>query len=369
MRLKSFTASTMAEAMEMVRAELGDDAIIVSTQRAAGTKGVRITAALEQADVDLAIAELFEEGDESGAIETVRDAFTRHGVPQRLADRLVNAARTLGIRDPVQACAAALDAGFAFAHLPEHSAPRPFMMVGAPGSGKSIAVAKLAARSVLKSREVAVITCDNIRAGATEQLAAFTRILEVELIKTRGPESLRRAVESAAGMFDLVLIDSPGLNPFRKTDMDFLHELVEAADVEPVMVMAAGGDPLEAGEMAESFAELGAARLFASRLDTSRRLGGVLTAADAAGLALCDVSASPHVASGIAPISPLSLAHLMLPEPPAAAGAEAAAAETAAANDDSVVSPAAARPDSGKPVAAKPAKPTATHWTDEAFPT
>jgi flagellar biosynthesis protein FlhF len=349
MRLKSFTAATMAEAMEMVRAELGDDAIIVSTQRAAGTKGVRITAALEQADVDLAIAELFEEGDGSGTPDAVKDALIRHGVPQRLTDRLVNAARTLGIPDPVQACAAALDAGFAFAHLPEHSAPRPFMMVGPPGSGKSIAVAKLAARSVLKQRDVAVITCDNIRAGATEQLAAFTRILDIELIKARGPESLRRAVEGATGMFDLVLIDSPGLNPFRKSDMDFLHELVEAADVEPIMVMAAGGDAAEAAEMAESFAELGAARLFASRLDTSRRLGAILAAADSGQLALCDVSASPHVASGIAPISPLSLAHLMLPEPPAPAGDAAAAAERGSAAAPSV-------------------PPTATHWTDEASP-
>jgi flagellar biosynthesis protein FlhF len=36
MRLKCYAADTMAEAMALVREELGDDAIIVSTQRAAG---------------------------------------------------------------------------------------------------------------------------------------------------------------------------------------------------------------------------------------------------------------------------------------------------------------------------------------------
>jgi flagellar biosynthesis protein FlhF len=317
MRLKSFTAPTMAEAMEMVRRELGEDAIIVSTQRAAGTKGVRITAALEQADADLMIAELLGETVRSDIGETVREALATHGLTQRLSDRLVNAASMSGIGDPVLACAAALEAGFTFAHLPEHGAPRPFMLVGPPGCGKSIAVAKLAARSVLRQRHVAVITCDNIRAGAAEQLAAFTSILEIELVKARGPESLRRAVEAATGMFDLVLIDSPGLNPFKQADMDFLQALVEAADVEPVCVMAAGGDPAEAGEMAEAFAAIGASRLFGSRLDTTRRLGSLLVAADAAQLALCDVSASPHVASGIAPISASSLARLMIPEPPA----------------------------------------------------
>lgn len=316
MRLKSFTAATMAEAMEMVRTELGDDAIIVSTQRAAGQKGVRITAALEPADADMAIAEMLEESHPSGAAETIKTAMESHGLPQRLLERLANAARTADITDPVLACAAALEAGFTFACLPEHSAPRPFMLVGPPGSGKSIAAAKLAARSVLKQRQVGVITCDNLRAGATEQLAAFTRILEIELVKARGPDSLRRAVEAATGLFDLMLIDSPGLNPFRQTDLDYLSELVEAADVEPILVMAAGGDANEAGEMAEAFATIGATRLFTTRLDTTRRLGAMLAAADLGQLALCDVSASPHVASGLSPISAISLARLLLPQAP-----------------------------------------------------
>ncbi|MDO8605434.1 MAG: GTP-binding protein [Phaeospirillum sp.] len=317
MRLKSFTAPTMTEAMELVRQELGDDAIIVSTQRAAGSKGVRITAALEPADADLAVAELLGESVDSSAAEAVRAALAEHGVPQKVADRLVNAARTAEISDPTLACAAALEAGFTFAHLPEHSAPRPFMLVGPNGSGKSIAVAKLAARSVLKQRQVGVITCDNIRAGAVEQLAAFTSILEIELVRARGPESLARIVESTNGLFDLILIDSPGLNPFKQSDMDYLQALIEAADVEPILVMAAGGDAIEAAEIGEAFANVGATRLFAARLDTTRRLGSVLACAEAGQMAFCDVSASPHVASGISPISALSLARLIMPQPAA----------------------------------------------------
>ncbi len=318
MRLKSFTAMTMAEAMEMVRAELGDGAIIVSTQRAAGQKGVRVTAALEAQDADLAVAGMLEEGAPMGVAEKVRDALEGHGVPKRLQERLINAARATELADPTLACAAALDAGFAFAHLPEHTAPRPFMLVGAAGSGKSIAVAKLAARSVLKQRRVSVITCDNIRAGAVEQLAAFTRILEINLIRAKGPDSLRRAVDqTVVGMFDLTLIDSPGLNPFKQSDMDYLQELIEAANVEPILVMAAGGDPAEAGEIAEAFGAVGATRLLISRLDMTRRLGSMLVAAEAAGLALCDVSSSPHVAGGLAPITAISLARLIVPQPSA----------------------------------------------------
>jgi len=325
MRLKSFTAPTMSEAMEMVRAELGDDAIIVSTQRAAGSKGVRITAALESAEADLAVAELLGESNGASAAERVRSVLVEHGTPPRLVERLANAARAAEIADPVLACAAALEAGFAFAHLPEHAAPRPFMLVGPNGSGKSVTVAKLAARSVLKQRRVGVITCDNLRAGAVEQLAAFTSILEIDLARARGPDSLARAVADAQGQFDLTLIDSPGLNPFRQADMDYLQSLIEAADVEPILVLAAGGDATEAAEIAEAFATIGATRLFGTRLDTTRRLGGMLAAAEAGQLALCDVSASPHVASGLSSISAISLARLIMPTAAAGAGSGAGA--------------------------------------------
>lgn len=311
MRLKSFTAPSMAEAMRMIRDELGDDAIIVSTQRAIGGKGVRITAALEQSDPDEP-ADLFGNG-EAPVAQAVRAALVEHGTPPRLLERLVNAAHTSEIDDPLRACTAAMDAGFAYAPLPEVAAPRPFMLVGPPGAGKTIAVAKLAARTVLNGRRVAVITADHHRAGAVHQLAAFTRILGVDLKSARGPDSLRQAVDGLDGRTDLVFIDSPGLNPFKPTDMEFLAGLVEAADVEPILALAAGGDAEEAAEIGEAFGEAGATRLLATRLDTTRRFGAIMAAADAAQLMLCDVSASPHVASGLSPLSPQAMARLILP--------------------------------------------------------
>ena len=49
MRLKSFYAKTMTEAMQMVRETLGEDAIIVATREEKGGKAVRVTAAVEPA--------------------------------------------------------------------------------------------------------------------------------------------------------------------------------------------------------------------------------------------------------------------------------------------------------------------------------
>src|ERR1700744_2513166 len=97
MGLKSYIAPSMAEAMQLIRRELGDDAIIVSTQRAAGGKGVRITAALEPTDVDDEISEILADADRTPAAEVVREALTDHGVPPRLVERLITVVRSSGV--------------------------------------------------------------------------------------------------------------------------------------------------------------------------------------------------------------------------------------------------------------------------------
>ncbi len=313
MRLKSYNAPTMAEAMRMVREELGDDAIIVSTQRASDGQGVRITAALEDPGDEDAIATALSGKNTTPFAEKVRDALEYHGAPQRLVEKMVQAAMAVEVGSPTMACATALEDHFDFAPLPERKSPRPFMLVGPPGSGKTITTSKLAARARLAGRPVGVITADTIRAGAIEQLQAFTSILEVELRQVRGPEGLSQAVNEMMNRYDLVFIDSPGLNPFSQHDMDYLKNLVNASDVEPILVLAAGGDAQEASDIGEAFGACGATRLLATRLDMTRRLGAILAAADAGQLMFSEVSLNPHVATGLCAVNPVSMARLILP--------------------------------------------------------
>ncbi|MBN2753204.1 MAG: GTP-binding protein [Rhodospirillaceae bacterium] len=320
MRLKTYTAPSMAEAMEMVRAELGEDAIIVSTQRGVGGQGVRITAAIEesqQVDDDIQQALGGSEGLPQ-SLSRVREALVYHGVPDRLIERLMMIARGLNDEGPVMACAASLDAAFSFAPLPEKSAKVPLILVGPPGSGKSLTLAKLAARAHLAGRRVKVISADAVRAGAIDQLRAFTSILQIHLFKARGAISLAKVLKEEKKDADLVLIDSPGLNPFSVPDMDYLKSLCECAEMEPILVLNAGGDPVESWDIARAFAEVGATRLLATRLDMTRRLGGIFAAAEAGKLKFCDVTINPHVADGLCPITPISLARLILPPDDAA---------------------------------------------------
>ena len=327
MRMKCFNAESMPEAIRLVRGELGDNAIIISSQRGENGRGIRVTAAVEGAnEPDNEVPSVDEPLD---AIEAIADALDRHGTPGELAERLLRAATPLAERllraasalavdAPVMTMAAALDSVFEFEPLPERDVSRPLALVGPPGSGKTVTVAKLAARAVLANRPVNVITTDTMRAGGVDQLAAFTRILDLDLQTALDADTLSDALHAAqlAQKDALTLIDTGGVNPFDQHEVRELDLLLKAIDADVVLVMPAGYDCEEAAETGRAFYRIGAHRLLVTRLDAARRLGSVLVAADSAKLKFCDLSVTPHVAEGLTAINPVSLARLLLPEIP-----------------------------------------------------
>ncbi len=313
MRIKTYTAPTVAEAMSLIRREMGEDCVIVSTQRGEDGNGARVTAALEETypeDEQLGGQEYDEAPDD---IDIIRQALTYHGVPARLSERMIRYAEALETDNPTMAFAGAMDSIFRFNPLDDTEYDRPVMLIGTPGVGKTITTAKLAARAKLHGHSLDVITTDTHRAGGIEQLAAFTRILKLDLKTADTVDGLRQAVASCNSNGGII-IDSQGTNPFSDAEMDQLDEYIKVTEAEPVLVMAAGGDALEAADIAASFATLGARRMLVTRLDMARRLGAILAAADAARLAFGGVSITPHIADGLSPINPVSLARLIMPD-------------------------------------------------------
>lgn len=319
MRLRTFTAPTIADAMQLVRNELGPDAVILSTRRL-GKKGVEVTAGLESSD---GAGDVLTPGAAGTieAVDAVGTALEFHGLPPVIADRLLAAAADLLAEDPVMALAGALDAQFGFAPLKTLFGREPVMLVGMPGAGKTATVAKLAARARMDGRRVVAVTCDVLRAGAVEQLATYAKLLEVQAYRAKDPQSLSNAV-AAAPNDALVLIDTVGSNPFDADEMARLADYVAASKAQPILVLAAGGDVVESADCAAAFAELGATRLIATRIDAARRLAGLLSAAQVGKLGFAALGVSPQIATGLSAVNPVSLARLMMA--PSGTGAEAA---------------------------------------------
>jgi flagellar biosynthesis protein FlhF len=152
-----------------------------------------------------------------------------------------------------------------------------------------------------------VVTTDGQRAGATEQLAAFTRVLGAPLVSAPDPAALAAAA-ARPGERRPVLIDTAGCDPFDPEQAAALLALARASGAAVVLVLPAGLDAAESADLARAFAVLGARHLLPTRLDAARRLGGVVAAAADAGLVLTEAGTGPGVADGLSPLSPEWLA-------------------------------------------------------------
>lgn len=301
MRLRVFHAPTSAQALARARAELGEDALILATRRVAG--GVEITAAVGDAD-DAPIAAIPPLTADPTTPAWDAAALRAHGVPERCLARL---ARTLPLGE-------AIAEAFRFAALP--LAPgRVIILCGPPGSGKTLTTAKLATRLRLAGISPTVIAADGRRAGAVDQLAAFTRLLGLNLVVAPDIPRLAKAIARRAPAAP-ALVDYAGTDPFSDQDGTELAALIQAVGAEAVLVLPAALDAEEAGEIAEAMAARGVRHLLPTRLDLARRLGAVLAAASA-GLALGEGGIGPGAADGLIPLDPALLETWLLSAPAA----------------------------------------------------
>lgn len=308
MRLKLYRAASVKEAMGQVRAELGPDALILATRRVG--HGVEVTAALEPDDAPEIVApEIVAPEIAAPEIAAPKPVQLRpmpapvserdrllawHGIPAGLHAHLQDGLLEAGLARSLSFGAIDFDAG-------------PLLLAGPPGAGKTLTVARLATRLVVAGTPPLVITADGRRAGATEQLAAFTRLLGLTLIVASHPVTLARAlVRRQPGA--PVLIDAPGTDPFDPAERDEIAGLAATAGAVTALVLPAGGDPSEAADLAGAFVEQGASLLIATRLDLSRRFGGILAAAQAGPLMLVEAGVGPGAADGLTPMTPALLA-------------------------------------------------------------
>ena len=323
MRMKQIQAPSMQDAMQIARRELGDDAIMLRSDKKAG--GVVVTFGIEEAinpAEDIAPPITFktqpatQKRDDHPTLLLIEKTLAWHGISERLVRSLTTAAHAFASnkRGSIDAAeivlAEALGATFRFLPISKIATTKPLMLVGTPGAGKTFAIAKIAADAMKRKASLRIITTDDSRAAAYDQLAAFTQILGVSLEMANDKEALAKALTNAQG--HEVLIDTAGCNPYNFEELKQLGELAKLRLIEPVLVLPLGIDAAEAQEIAGVFSFLDIERLLISRADCARRFGGVLAAMETGDYALSNVSGSLRVADGCPALTAESLAQLLL---------------------------------------------------------
>lgn len=238
---------------------------------------------------------------------TLELALAAHGIPTPQIRKLVRLAAAQPGDDRAAALAHALAQLYLFNPLGVTGGR--FFFVGAPGVGKTLAIAKLAAQAKSQGCAVRLVTCDGARHASIEQLRHFATTLGIEIEIATDMAALD-ALEPRTGA--MTLIDSAGINPYSPNERSALEALATAARAEPILVLAAGGDPADTVETAHVFRDLGCQRFVVTRLDIVQRFGSVMAVPEALGIAFAEGLSATALGQGVEAFTAERLAACLL---------------------------------------------------------
>jgi len=154
-------------------------------------------------------------------------------------------------------------------------------IVGATGVGKTTTVAKLAARYILRHGKgrVGLITTDNYRVAAHEQLRNYAKIMGAPMRVASDVESLQDAL-AAFHNKDLVLIDTAGMSQRDMRLNEQLGMLKETGhDIQVYLTLAANNQRGVLTDVARAFKPVPLSGLILTKVDETTSLGGGLSIA------------------------------------------------------------------------------------------
>jgi flagellar biosynthesis protein FlhF len=322
MRIKKFTASNYSIALQLVKQELGADALILSTRSIKPTSPiagrmeaiqVEITAAVEytppndvqeiqnsserdniklpeknDADLKSLIYSLLSKTDQAqsmGLRPHQFDTYThmvKSGLDEKLAAKILKRAleqdseqadgsgkystKVINLMKNVLPCKGEIDLS--------SLGPKIVAFVGPTGVGKTTTVAKIAAEYALRrNKKVAMVSLDTYRLGAIDQLEIYGEIMEVPVEVARGKEDLRHIVTKHKDK-DLILIDTTGRS---HQDKDYSRQLKEVFDtvggVEIHLVLSVTAQEKLFSATYHQFSSMGLDRVLFTKLDEGLSFG------------------------------------------------------------------------------------------------
>jgi len=153
-------------------------------------------------------------------------------------------------------------------------------LLGPTGVGKTTTIAKLAARFAVRhgSRHVALVTTDNYRIGAQEQLRAYAKILDIPLNVAYSANELRETLKNHSER-KLVLIDTTGMSQ-RDLRLAEQFSMIRGGSeaVRSYVVLSATTREAALEEIMQTYRRIKPSGCILTKVDEAVGLGGVLSA-------------------------------------------------------------------------------------------
>ena len=190
-------------------------------------------------------------------------------------------------------------------------------LVGGPGVGKTTTLVKLAAHYGLRARRPThIISTDNLRVGAAEQLRSYAAILGVGFDLAETAVALGQLLNEHANK-DLILIDTPGLSPGQMEDGAAVARFLGTDPrVDCHLVVPAYQKGADVTLLLDRFQPYGASKVILTRLDETEAIGGLLLALDESEARISFLSMGQTIPEDLEPASVARLLDLFVGDPP-----------------------------------------------------
>ena len=325
MKMKKYTADTMVEAMKKVRADFGDDAVILSSN-VVNTKGflgffqkksVEVVAGFDQPSmiqeepsyipkrptVSTELkqdAELKKEIIEmKRLIQDMKQSATFVNFPEDLSPLLTflenqhlskeliyqigNEIFTLmkkekkdfSIEEQLQIAKNVLKDEFSKLPFGGISFSKRYINVlGPTGVGKTTTIAKVAARALLEEKKkIGFITTDTYRIAAIEQLRTYANLLQAPVEIAYNSEDFEEAILKMKDR-DLIFIDTAGRNYKEIKFVDDLKRLIDfSLDMESFLVLSVTSKEEDMKTIIERFTSFPIEKFIFTKVDETESIG------------------------------------------------------------------------------------------------
>lgn len=151
-------------------------------------------------------------------------------------------------------------------------------VIGSTGVGKTSTIVKLAAAAGtgVRNKNVALITLDENRIGAIEQLKVYAKIIGIPIKVASCKKEVKKQIETLTG-YDLIFIDTPGISQTNQVQFNELKEAFSRIhDVEFHLVLSAATNEKTLRDVIEKFRIFQVSRLIFTKLDESISYGGIV---------------------------------------------------------------------------------------------
>lgn len=186
------------------------------------------------------------------------------------------------------------------------------MFIGPTGVGKTTTLAKLAARySIMKKKNVGLITTDNFRIAAAEQLETYARIMGLRMERASTRETFERALRTFADK-DIILVDTPGRARPDDGYLNKLEQTLPEQSIETNLLINATGSEDHLENIISGYSRFQIDHLIVTKIDESGKFGTLYDVLSKTNKPVTYLTCGQNVPQDIEEVTPAKMANLML---------------------------------------------------------